>query len=106
MLQTSCNAARPKLTAGDSAAVTRRNGPLVVSRPPAGVAEYIVTLRPEFDHLVYADSIARRVGGRVGYIYSNFNSFTLHSLPDTAARRVGTMREVLSVEKSIPIKID
>jgi hypothetical protein len=84
----------------------RRNGPIVISRPAIGVAEYIVTLRPEFDHFVYADSIARRVDGKVGYIYSNFNAFTLHSVADTAVTRVEKMREVLRVEKSIPMKID
>jgi hypothetical protein len=105
--QISCNSVRPATVSVDSVAVTRRhNGPVVISRPSFGVAEYIVTLRPEFDHFVYADSIARRVDGRVGYIYSNLNAFTLHSLSDTAVTRVGKMREVLSVEKSNPMKID
>jgi len=88
------------------AVIRRRQGPIAISRPPLGVAEYIVTLHPEFDHFVYADSIARRVDGKVGYIYSNFNAFTLYSLADTAVTRIGKMREVLRVEKSIPMKID
>src|SRR6266550_3363937 len=105
--QISCNSARPATASADPVPVTRRrNGPIVISRPPVGVAEYIVKLRPEFDHFVYADSIARRVDGRVGYIYSNFNAFTLHSLSDPAVIRLGKMPEVLSVEKSILMKID
>ncbi|MDQ6872150.1 MAG: protease inhibitor I9 family protein [Gemmatimonadota bacterium] len=75
-------------------------GPLVVSRPAPDAAEYYVEVRPEFDHVAYARVIAKRVGGKVGYIYHNFHAFTIHAIPESAVEKIRKMPEVLKVVKS------
>jgi hypothetical protein len=75
-------------------------GPRVVSRPPPDSAEYFVEVKPEFDHVAYAGIIASRVGGKVGYVYKNFHSFTIHSISESAVEKIRRMPEVLSVVKS------
>lgn len=89
-----CDSAR--VDAGTAAQM----GPRVVSRPPAGVPEYYVEVRHQFDHVAYAAIIASRVGGKIGYIYKNFHAFTIHSIPDSVAEKIRRMPEVLSVKKS------
>jgi hypothetical protein len=75
-------------------------GPRVVSIRPAGVADYYVEVKPEFDHTVYAGILAARVGGKVGYIYYNFHAFTIHSISESGVEKLRQMPEVLTVRKS------
>jgi hypothetical protein len=81
-------------------------GPRVVSRPPIGVDEYMVEVKPEFDHVSYAAILAARVDGKVGYIYHNFHEFTIHSIPESAVEKLRRMPEVLKVTKSRTFTLD
>ncbi len=81
-------------------------GSRIVSRPPPGSAEYFVEVKPEFDHVTYAGIIASRIGGKVGYIYHNFHSFTIHSISESAVEKLRRMSEVLSVRKSTTATLD
>ena len=75
-------------------------GPHIISRPPPGVDEYMVNVKPEFDHVKYAGIIASRTHGKVGYIYHNFHAFTIHSIADSTAEKIRRMPEVMSVIKA------
>lgn len=83
-----------------------RHEPYRVSWPPAREAEYIVTVRSQFDHYVVAETIARRVGGRIGYMYANFNIFSVYGISKTCLAVLKRMPEVLSVENSVFFKLD
>jgi hypothetical protein len=82
-----------------------RVGPRVVNRRPEGSEEYIVTLKRGVDHELLAEAIAGEVNGKVGYVYHNFNAFTIHSISlvdlDTLTKR----NEVQSIEKSAPNRL-
>jgi len=75
-------------------------GPRIISRPPPGVAEYMVDVKPEFDHVKYAGIIASRTRGKVGYIYHNFHASTIYGIADSTAETIRRMQEVLSVRKA------
>lgn len=99
-LVTGCSHRIPPHSVNVDGAAARQRGPRIVSRPAPGIAEYYVEIKPEFDHVAYAEIIAARVGGKVGYIYQNFHAFTVHSFPESAVDRLRLMPEVLAVKKS------
>ncbi len=78
----------------------------MVSRPTIDQPEYIVEVKPGLNHVHLAGVIARRVSGKVGYIYKYLNGFTIYSFPDSMVARIRQMPEVLSVEKSQSFRID
>lgn len=91
----------------DTAAVLAGTGPWIITHRPAQDApEYYVELKPEFDQRKYAFVIASRVGGKVGYIYSNFRAFSIHTIPDSMVAKIRQMPEVLSVVKSTMFRLD
>jgi hypothetical protein len=74
-------------------------GPLVVSRPPAGVDEYFVEMRPGFDQETYAKIISSRVKGKIGYVYKHSEGFTIYDISEADIGKIRQMPEVKSVTK-------
>lgn len=59
---------------------------------------YVVELQPWApDQKYFADSVAKVLGGRVRWIYKNFRGFSIALPSDSAAARLGRMREVKSM---------
>src|SRR3954465_10681182 len=74
-------------------------GALVVSRPPAGVDEYFVEMKPGFDRETYAKIISKRVRGKIGYVFKTSHAFTIYDVSEAPIARIRQMPEVKSVMK-------
>jgi hypothetical protein len=91
----------------DTTPVAPQWGPRIINRrPTVETPEWYVELKPEFDQNKYAFIIASRVGGKVGYIYQNFHAFSIHTMPDSMAAKIGKMPEVSAVIKSTVLHLD
>src|SRR5438309_1983910 len=103
----SCAHSAPATPEIPDTAMAPLHGPRIISRRPSvDTPEYYVELKPEFDQVKYSFIIAKRVGGKVGYIYDNFHGFTVHSIPDSMADKMRAMPEVSKVVKSQVMTID
>ena len=81
-------------------------GPYTVSRPLRDETEYIITIRPELDQYDVAYAVSCRVHAKIGYINGNFKTFTLYAISESDVDRVRKMPEVVSVAKSVSLKLD
>lgn len=89
-----------KLDARSALSFSARLGPRVVNIRPPGVEDYYVTVRPEINHELVADSLANLVDGKLGYVYQNFHAFTIFSVSAEGLARLAKLPAVLSIQKS------
>ena len=100
-----CNAAdtpvgpvalNPRTSRGVSA---QRMGPRVVNIRPEGVEDYYITVRPEVNHELVADSLAKLVNGKLGYVYKNFHAFTIFGISTAGLDALAKLPAVVSIQK-------
>lgn len=77
-----------------------RMGPRVVNFRPSGVDDYYVTVRPEVNHELVADSLAKLVNAKLGYVYHNFHAFTIFGISAAGLDSLAKLPAVLSIQKA------
>jgi hypothetical protein len=64
-----------------------------------GGSEYLVEVQPWVkEHAQFADSVAKILGGRVGWVYKSFKGFSIWLPSDSASCKLSEIREVKKIE--------